>query len=273
MKMSPKGRALLIQREGFRLKAYRDTKGIWTIGVGHTSAAGKPFVTPGMVITKAEVDSILAQDLVQFEEAVRGSVHVSLSQGQFDALVSLAFNIGAGGFRKSTVVRQLNAGNYRAAADAFLMWNKPPEILGRRKAERKQFLDATPAGAPGAPVRFIPANNLHDDEHVGPAYLRAAGSRIIAASDSIKKTAATIGVGDALATASQLRDYASQAHDIASGFEHGAPARELLDTYWPVFLGLGATALVGVLAFLIWDYARRIERARVEDAVFVNEGD
>lgn len=272
MKMSANGRALLIQREGFRLKAYKDSVGVWTIGVGHTAGAGKPYPAAGMTITKAEVDNILARDLVQFEEAVRSAVHVPLTQGQFDALVSLAFNIGAGGFKKSSVVRRLNEGNYRAAADAFLMWNKPAVLTGRRKAERAQFLAATPAGATGAPVRFMPADDLHDGENVSATYLRAAGSRIIAASDGIKKAAATIGVGDALATASQMRDYASQVHEIAAGFEHGAPARELVDNYWHVFLAFGLAAFVGVLAFLIWDYARRIERARVEDAVFESEG-
>lgn len=59
MKMSASGRSQLIQREGFKTKAYKDSVGIWTIGVGHTSAAGKPTVAPGMVITKAEVEQIL----------------------------------------------------------------------------------------------------------------------------------------------------------------------------------------------------------------------
>lgn len=272
MKMSAKGRAALTQREGLRLKAYRDSVGVWTIGVGHTSMAGPPLVQPGMTITREQADNILTRDLNLFEGAVNDSVRVPLSQGQFDALVSLAFNIGTMGFRKSTVVRRLNAGNYRGAADAFLMWNKPAVLIGRRKAERKQFLDATPAGSTGAPVRFMSANDLHDGETVSAPYLRAAGSRIIAASDGIKKAAATIGVGDALATASQMRDYASQVHEIAAGFEHGAPARELVDNYWHVFLAFGLAAFVGVLAFLIWDYARRIERARVEDAVFESEG-
>lgn len=268
MKMSANGRALLIQREGFRLKAYKDSVGVWTIGVGHTAGAGKPYPAAGMTITKAEVDNILARDLAQFEDAVRSAVHVPLTQGQFDALVSLAFNIGAGGFKKSSVVRRLNEGNYRAAADAFLMWNKPAVLTGRRKAERKQFLDATPAGTTGAPVRFMPANDLHDGENVSATYLRAAGSRIIAASDGIKKAAATIGVGDALATAGQVRDYMAQAKEISEGFERGAPARELLSTYSPVLMAMGATAVIALLAIAIWAYATRIEKARVDDAVY-----
>lgn len=268
MKMSADGRAKLIQREGFRLTAYRDSVGVWTIGVGHTAAAGKPIPAPGMQITKQEVDAILSRDLVQYEDAVTGSVRVALTQGQFDALVSLCFNIGTGGFRKSTIVRRLNEGNYRAAADAFLLWNKPPEIMGRRRAERAQFLAATGKAASGAPVRYIPKSELHDQEKVSADYLRASGSRTITAADQIKKTAATIGVGDALATASQVKDYATQANDIAQGLKDGAPPRELVESYWPVFLGVGAAALIALLVFLVWIYAQRIQTARVDDAVF-----
>lgn len=266
--MSANGRALLIQREGFRLKAYKDSVGVWTIGVGHTSMAGAPLVHPGMTITREQADNILKKDLALFEDAVEGSVKVPMTQGQFDALVSLAFNIGTMGFRKSTVVRRLNAGNYRGAADAFLMWNKPAVLTGRRKSERAQFLAATPAGATGAPVRFMAAEDVSEGENVSAAYLRAAGSRIIAASDSIKKTAATIGVGDALATAGQVRDYMAQAKEISEGFERGAPARELLSTYSPVLMAMGATVAIGILAFAIWAYATRIEKARVDDAVY-----
>jgi lysozyme len=146
MRMSADGRAQLIRREGFRTKAYKDSVGVWTIGVGHTSAAGEPRVTPGLVITRQEVDEILSRDLRQYEDAVSAAVRVPLTQGQFDALVSFCFNIGTGGFRKSTVVRRLNGGDYKGAAAAFMMWNKPPEIKGRRDSERKQFLAAT--GAP-----------------------------------------------------------------------------------------------------------------------------
>lgn len=142
MKMSADGRRRLAVREGVRLKAYKDTVGVWTIGVGHTSAAGPPTVTPGLTITKEECDEIFARDLVQYERAVARAVKVTLAQNQFDALVSLCFNIGTGGFAKSSVVKRLNAGDTAGAADAFLLWNKPKEIIGRRRTERKQFLEA-----------------------------------------------------------------------------------------------------------------------------------
>jgi len=267
MKMSANGRALLIQREGFKLKAYQDSVGVWTIGVGHTSMAGPPHVSPGLAISKAEVDAILSRDLVKYENIVTRAIHVPLTQGQFDALVSICFNVESALSSRSSIVRALNSGNYRAAGDAFLLYNHPSEIIGRRKGERKQFLSAT-NGSAGKPVRYMPASDLHEDEKVTPDYLRAAGSRTIKAADSIKKTAATIGVGDMLATASQIKDYANQANDIATGFQHGAPARELLDNYWPIFLGVGATMIVALLAFLIWTYARQIVKARVDDAVF-----
>lgn len=159
MQTSAAGRAAIAQREGNKLKAYTDSVGVLTIGVGHTSAAGPPKVTKGLTITAAQSDEILSRDLATFEAAVNKAVKVPLSQGQFDALVSLAFNIGSGAFAKSTLVKRLNAGNVAGAADAFMMWNKPKEIIGRRKTEQKQFLAASKAAAQpaSAPVKAAPA--------------------------------------------------------------------------------------------------------------------
>lgn len=145
MATSPTGRAAISQREGNVLTAYRDSVGILTIGVGHTSAAGAPTVTPGMVITAKQSDEILSRDLAKFEAAVSGAVKVPLEQNEFDALVSLAFNIGGGAFAKSTLVKKLNAGDRVGAADQFLVWNKAggrviKGLTTRRQAERKQFL-------------------------------------------------------------------------------------------------------------------------------------
>lgn len=140
MRMSADGRQKLALREGKRLKAYKDSVGVWTIGVGHTSAAGPPAVTPDLVITDAQCDEIFARDLGKYEAAVNGAITRPVSQTSFDALVSLCFNIGPGGFAKSTVVKRINAGDLRGAAEAILMWNKPPEIMGRRRSEYQQFL-------------------------------------------------------------------------------------------------------------------------------------
>ncbi len=147
MNTSHEGRAALALHEGVRLTAYKDSVGILTIGVGHTAAAGPPEPTPGMTITKEECDAILARDLARFEDAVNRLVTVPLNQNEFDALVSLVFNIGEGAFKNSTVLRKLNAGDRKGAADAILMWDKAgghvvKGLTNRRRAERELFLSA-----------------------------------------------------------------------------------------------------------------------------------
>lgn len=150
---SPEGRAALLRREGCRLEAYRDSVGVPTIGVGHTGRASPPPVAMGMTITRAEAEAIFARDLAPFEAAVARAVACPLTQNQFDACVSLAFNIGERGFAGSTVVHRLDAGDWTGASDAFLMWNHPPELATRRRAERAQFLRRDD---PGAPVDVAP---------------------------------------------------------------------------------------------------------------------
>ncbi|WP_132257037.1 lysozyme [Methylobacterium segetis] len=139
MHLTPTGRAVLIAREGRRLSAYRDSAGIWTIGVGHTSAAGPPRVTPGLTLTEEACDALFARDVARFEAAVREAVPPGLPDHAFDALVSLCFNIGTDAFRRSTVVRRLRAGDREGAAEAILLWNRPPELIPRRQAEADQF--------------------------------------------------------------------------------------------------------------------------------------
>ncbi|MDJ0449256.1 lysozyme [Methylocystis sp. JR02] len=265
-RMSGKGRSLLMQREGVRTRAYRDTVGVLTIGVGHTSQAGLPEVTPGLVITRAQADAILTRDLRQYEFAVAHAVTVQLTQGQFDALVSLCFNIGCKGFRESTVVKRLNVMNYRGAADAILLWAKEPELKGRRKAERAQFLAATP-DALGAPVRFLTADELHEEEMVSADYLRASGSRTLSATDFVKQAATTVLGADVVDGATRAKDALDQLRDAYAGFAHGADAIELTKSYWPLAVGLALSLVIACLAYLAWREAHRVQRARVEDAV------
>lgn len=154
MTTSAAGRKFLTAEEGRKLKAYRCSAGVLTIGVGHTSAAGAPKVTAGMTITAAEADAIFARDLVKYENTVVKSVKVAVTQNQFDALVSLCFNIGQGAFSKSTLVRKLNAGDTQGAANEFLKWSKQPELLPRRKREKALFLKG-PKKAPEKPVEPV----------------------------------------------------------------------------------------------------------------------
>lgn len=138
MKTSATGRSAIMQREGINLKAYRDVRGLWTIGCGHLTPP--PYFTRWSVWTPAQVDAALAIDLVKFEAAVNAAVKVPISQNAFDSCVSLAFNIGPGGFTGSTVVHKINQGDMNGASDAFLMWDRPAVLLSRRQSERAQFL-------------------------------------------------------------------------------------------------------------------------------------
>lgn len=145
MVTSAAGRAAITQREGNVLTSYRDSVGILTIGVGHTTAAGAPTVAPGMKISAAQSDEILSRDLATFEKAVLDAVKVPLAQSEFDALVSLAFNIGGKAFSDSTLVKKLNAEDRAGAADQFGVWIKAggktlQGLVTRRQAERRQFL-------------------------------------------------------------------------------------------------------------------------------------
>jgi lysozyme len=139
MTISDDGIDVLTEREGVELVAYKDSVGVWTIGVGHTSAAGPPQVTSGMTITEDEAAQILDQDLDQFEECVNECIGPPMTQFQFDAFVSICFNIGTGAFAGSTFVKKFNEGDIEGAGDAILMWDKPPEIVPRRQGEFVQY--------------------------------------------------------------------------------------------------------------------------------------
>ncbi|WP_439287559.1 lysozyme [Lonepinella sp. BR2904] len=142
MKISEKGIAHLQREEGCRLQAYQDVVGVWTIGYGHTGLVdGKP-ISKGMMISQEKAREILVKDLARFEKAVNTYVTVPLKQNQFDALVSLAFNIGEGAFSRSTLVRKLNAKDYHGASEQFLAWKNAggrPVLLNRRKREKAMF--------------------------------------------------------------------------------------------------------------------------------------
>lgn len=134
--------------EGKRLAAYRDCVGVWTIGYGHTSRAGAPRVAAGMKIAEAEADEILSRDLARFERGVAEALHKAkgeVLQREFDALVDLAFNIGLGAFRSSSLLRAYLAGDKAKAAEKFLDWTRAggrvvAGLVARRKRERAWFL-------------------------------------------------------------------------------------------------------------------------------------
>lgn len=160
MKTSERGRAFIKGFESLALRAYPDpgTGGKpWTIGYGSTRTwfDGRPVgpVRPGQVIDVATAEQWLTWELEQFEAGVERLVKVAVNQNQFDALVSLAYNIGldeddddiAEGLGDSTLLRELNAGHYMRAADEFPKWNRSGGrvlngLVRRRAGERAMFV-------------------------------------------------------------------------------------------------------------------------------------
>lgn len=142
MKMTQAGLDLIKAKEGLRLVAYYCPAGVLTIGYGHTSAAGAPFVKAGMKITEKEANEIFLNDLVKYEDAVKRLVKVPLNDNQYSALVSLCYNIGEGNLSKSTVIARVNQQDWKGAADAFLLWNRAKgQVSEGLKTRRKQEAD------------------------------------------------------------------------------------------------------------------------------------
>lgn len=158
------GRGFVAREEACVLTAYRDSVGVWTIFVGHTSAAGTPAVTAGMSGDLATAFQVFGRDVRKYELAVLAAVKVRLTQSQLDALVSWHLNTGA--VARASLIKRLNAGDYRGAADGLLEWKNAggkPILLGRRQRERALFLTGD-YGSPlipvytrlGLPARLMP---------------------------------------------------------------------------------------------------------------------
>lgn len=139
MKTSQRGIDLIKSFEGLRLSAYKDVVGVVTIGYGTTSG-----VKMGDTITKERAEELLREDVKRFEGYVDRLVKVPLTQGMFDALVSFTYNLGPGALEKSTLLDQLNRGDYDGAAEQFGRWVKAggktlAGLVRRRAAERALF--------------------------------------------------------------------------------------------------------------------------------------
>lgn len=134
------GVELIKSFEGLRLKAYKDSVGVWTIGYGHTRTAKE-----GMEITQLEAEALLRNDIAIHEAPINQVVGVELKQHQFDALSSFIFNMGGSAFRGSTLLSKLNDADYIGAAAEFLRWHKAggqpnAGLIRRRMTECQMFL-------------------------------------------------------------------------------------------------------------------------------------
>jgi len=144
MNLSATGMDLLKRSEGFRNRVYMDLAGLPTIGYGHRLLHPESFPDG---IDEAQAARLLASDVRDAEQAVERLVKAQLNQGQFDALVDFVFNLGAGRFASSTLLKCLNAGRYDEARAELLRWNKAdgrevPALRVRREAEAGLWLSS-----------------------------------------------------------------------------------------------------------------------------------
>jgi GH24 family phage-related lysozyme (muramidase) len=139
-------------KEGFRSEPYQDSAGVWTIGYGTTFINGVRVTANTPPVTRETAIGYVKETLKkEFEPGIKSAIRVPITQGMFDACVDFAYNLGAGGFRKSEILTALNSGDYETAAANFLKYNKARnrktgelEVLGglttRREYEKKLFL-------------------------------------------------------------------------------------------------------------------------------------
>ena len=159
MKTNQAALDLIKEFEGWRANAYPDpATGAepWTVGYGHTTAAGPPKVYKGLSITKEQGEAILKADLIAVENTVLKAVKVPLTANQFGALVSFTYNVGGGNLRKSTLLKKVNLGDFAGAGNEFAKWNKAAGkvmagLTRRRQAEALLFRRADNAAAPPPP--------------------------------------------------------------------------------------------------------------------------
>jgi len=139
MNISQEGLSLIKKFEGCELNSYKCAAGVPTIGYGSTHG-----IEMGMSISKARAEELLLEDISKFEDIVNESIKVSLSQNQFDAMVSWTFNLGGGNLKSSTLLKVLNGGDYEDVPNQIKRWNKAngkvlEGLIRRREAEALLF--------------------------------------------------------------------------------------------------------------------------------------
>lgn len=142
MKTSTRAKLRLRELEGFKVRAYRCSAGVWTFGYGFTRG-----VKEGDTITRVEADLRLDRELEEYEQAVWEATGGNVTQNEFDAMILLTWNIGIAGFRRSTVLKAHNRGDKTAAARAFGLWNKAGGkvvngLVRRRAMEAAWYLES-----------------------------------------------------------------------------------------------------------------------------------
>jgi len=148
MKVNEEGYSLIKKFEGCRLKAYKCPANVWTIGFGNTFYENGDKVKEGNVITQQRADELAKFIIDQFAMSITPFILQPLNENQFSACVSLAYNIGTGGFKRSSVFNKLNVKPTDATiADSFRLWNKGGGVVlkglvRRREAEIQLYFKA-----------------------------------------------------------------------------------------------------------------------------------
>ena len=219
MKMSQEGIDALVKKfEGCKLKAYRCPAGICTIGYGHTSAAGNPLVNDGMTITQEQANTILAADLVKFEQAVEALLKQPVTQEQFDVLVDFAYNAGVGALRSSTLLKKVNAAQFDDVPAELMKWTKGggkvlAGLVRRRQAESAWWLshEMVPMTAAAA-AEVAEADN--QEQRGSPDAVSVPSMATSSQGNAAIITAGLGGLGVAKQVAAQAQDASDTATQI-----------------------------------------------------------
>ena len=139
LKTSQEDISLIKSFEGCELTAYRCSADVPTIGYGHTAG-----VSDGDTCTQEEAETMLAEDLVEFEDYVKNYVESELQQNEFDALVAWTYNLGPANLKESTMLKELNSGNFEEVPRQMKRWNRAggevlDGLIRRREAESRLF--------------------------------------------------------------------------------------------------------------------------------------
>jgi GH24 family phage-related lysozyme (muramidase) len=212
MKTSEDGKRRIKRFESLRLKAYLCPAGIPTIGYGCTDGVTIEDVKCGRTCTQVEAEQMFAESLKQFETGVNLAVNLNANQNQFDAMVSLAYNIGLAGFVRSTVLKAHKRGDTASAARAFGLWNKAPisgklqvvpGLVTRRAQEAALYLQPTAshsvASLPEMPQDIAPERPMSESRitrgaaTAGVITTVATTSEVLSSVNSVKSSVDELG--------------------------------------------------------------------------------
>ena len=185
MKTSNRGLSLIVQFEGFRPDAYLDPVGVVTIGFGFIRG-----VKMGDKMTLAEARDRLKREIVEYEQGVLAACTRKPNQNQFDAFVCFAFNVGVAGFKKSSVLKAHNRGDYQAAARAFGLWVKAggktwPGLVRRRSAEASLYLDPIDQEDIEMPQKIEPERSMASSEINRASVVAGSTATLAAVSETV----------------------------------------------------------------------------------------